>query len=138
MSIGAEFSPELKAAIREFIVAEGSPVEFQEPWYEGDTTHHVSPYSWRDWAAEDHASATSWREAPCHWLVPEGSFLYEESFSCFQDTGSDNVDRSGINVSGCRCACGKYTDVTLRWEGTLGQLINKLAPKEPTKKGWTL
>ena len=134
MTNAETFSDELKQAIRTFIVTAGSPVEFiGEDWLGRPA---VSFYSWLNFEALPHVDP---RKDGCSWEVPEGSFMYEESYDQFQGTfyeGDTSTD--GINVSGCRCKCGKYSDITLRWEGTLAALINHLAPKVDTRVGWTL
>ena len=137
MTNAETFSDELKQAIRTFIVKKGRPVKFLG---EADNfgRPRVSFYGWPDYDAKRHVDP---RYDGCTWEVPEGSFLYEESYDSFQGTlyeGDTSTD--GINVSGCRCACGKYPAVTLRWTGTLAELINHLAPRDESKnpKGWTL
>lgn len=128
------FSEDLKHAIRGFIVEAGKPVQFIGEDSSGKPA--VSFYSWWDFGAIRHVDA---RYGACAWEVPEGSFMYEETYDQFQGTFYEgDTSEDGINVSGCRCACGKYADVTLRWEGTLAELINHLAPKDDTKVGWTL
>jgi hypothetical protein len=128
-----EIEAEYKAKLRDFMEREGRKVEFNErererhpEWPE----FHVSTYGWTDYEAERHIHAPAWRETVhgdgCKWVVPEGAELVEQTYSQFTDTFSDNEQEVGINVSGCHCACGKYTDVTLRYVGTLSQVLHSL------------
>ena len=136
MTITDTFSDELKQAIRTFIVKQGIPVRFIGTDYLGEPL--IDYYGWEDYAGQCHVDP---RYDGCKWEVPEGSLLYEETYDQFQGTFYEgDTSEDGINVSGCRCACGKFTDVTLRWDGTLAELINHLAPKDESKikKGWTL
>lgn len=63
---------------------------------------------------------------PCGYIVPDDVKVTEETFSEFQDTYSGNAEVVGINLSPVSCSCGKYTDLTLRHEGTLLSLMQDL------------
>ena len=52
--------------------------------------------------------------------------LREVTYSMFTDTFSGNDDEVGVECSPVHCACGKYTDVTLRWVGSLGDLMHAI------------
>lgn len=137
----SEFSEEFKATIRDFITRKGEPIEFRrEYWMDEDDPLSVSEYGWRDIRASYHCLPNyKWnKDGGCHWVVPEGTFLYEETYSMFDGTGCDNRMEEGVNIRGCHCACGKYRDITLRWTGTLADLINHIAPKTEEEKGWYL
>ena len=120
--------PEDAAKLREYVAEKGMPVEFEEftdfekryPEYAPDRREKVSTYGWRDFDATYHCTKTpkgkysSDLYGNCHWIVPEGAVLYEITYSQFAGTGAGNDQEVGINVEGCYCACGKYTDMTLR------------------------
>lgn len=128
-----DWSVEYKAKVREFIAKKGAKIEVDNRYSFGDDDD-VSTYGWHDYAAGQHCFPESWREKyperfpdpPCHWIVPEGAKLYERSYSMFTDTFHSNQDEIGVNVKGCRCACGKYEDVILRWTGTLAEMLHDI------------
>lgn len=111
-----------KAKLRTFMEQHGAAVEFDTRW----ATETVSPYDWRDAKKNEHATSDKWYEAPCRWVVPVGAQLKEREYSKFEGTFTDNKDEVGVNVYGCRCACGKYEDVTLRWIGSLGAILQEI------------
>lgn len=102
--------------IRAFMLTHGEAVQF-------NLFREVSPYGWEDSEINGHAHTTQWYQAPCRWVIPEGALLTEERYSMFEGTFAENRDELGVNVTGCRCACGKYTDVTLRWVGSLADIL---------------
>lgn len=125
---------EYKAALRAFMVKKGRPVRFDERY----GVKEPDVYGWTDLAAEDHIFTHERRDADnrhgyeyvrvqhCQWVVPEGSVLVEETYSQFAGTGCGNDNEVGINVSPCHCACGKHTDITLRFSGSLGEVLREL------------
>lgn len=123
----SEWMDEYKPKVRRFMTEKGIPVLFDERF--GDREPEV--YGWRDGEAYDHG-----RE--CGWVVPEGATLTEETYSQFTDTFSDNRDEVGVNVEPCHCTCGKYTDVTLRWDGTVDEMLTAILGYKTPKAGWTL
>jgi hypothetical protein len=132
--VSGEWEAEYKAKLRKFMEDKGAKVEINEDAeYEWD---EVSPYGWSDYDAVDHTRPAQgrWPGDGCHWVVPEGATLTERTYSMFDGTFTDNKDEVGINVHPAHCACGKYTDVTLRYVGSLGDVIRELTgvPKYPT------
>lgn len=136
---------EYKAALRDFMERKGRPVHFTEGYNGGKD---VSPYGWPDDAAENHIFSYDRvddgskygkhvKVFHCGWIVPEGAVLTEETYSQFLDTFSGNEEEVGINVEGCHCKCGKYQDVTLRFAGSLGDVLRGLFNTED-KPGITL
>lgn len=129
----AEIEAEYKAKLRDFMERKGRKVEFNErerklhpDWPE----YHVSTYGWSDYEADLHIHAREWRATShgddCKWIVPEGAELVEQTYSQFDGTDADNLQEVGINVSPCHCACGKYSDVTLRFAGSLTEVLHDL------------
>ena len=74
----------------------------------------------------------------CSWVVEPGVVLREVVYSMFTDTFHDNENEVGVECSPVRCACGKYTDVTLRWVGSLGELMHAIFGPDVPKTGVTL
>jgi hypothetical protein len=129
----AETEIEYKAALRDFMQRKGQPMHFEEGY---DGTPRVSTYGWSNWEPTEHCTPFNSKYntgGGCSWVVPEGAVLTEETYSMFAGTFTGNDEEVGINVSGCRCACGKYTDVTLRYTGSLGSVLTEIFGK-PTKK----
>jgi hypothetical protein len=124
----AEIEAEYKLKLREFMSKHGAPVQFQEKRYEWQDDDDVSTYGWHDWDKvwHTHERGSHRLAEGCHWIVPEGAELIERTYSQFNGTFTDNNQEVGINVSGCHCACGKYTDVTLRYVGTLTEVLHSL------------
>jgi hypothetical protein len=132
----AEIEAEYKAKLREFMESKGRPVEF-EPLRSYETTPRPSIYGWSDYTAGNHIHPWEKDKQGCSWVVPEGAELVEETYSQFQDTDADNLQEVGINVSPCHCACGEYTDVTLRFTGSLTEVLHSILGL-PTQTRFTL
>lgn len=121
-----EWEERYKEKLRELLRTKGSKVETSNhyAWGEPDDDVNVSAYGWVDYDAEYHIVGEHARYGgPCEWVVPEGAVAYEQTYSEFQDTFTENVQTVGINVKGCHCKCGKYTDVYLRWEGSIAEAV---------------
>ena len=125
-----DWTVEYKAKVRSFIATKGVPVEFDKryAWQEDD---EVSIYGWQDFDAASHCREYG---DGCHWIVPEGAELSERTYRQFEDTDAGNRQEMGVNVKGCRCACGRYTDVTLRWIGSVAEMLREVLgpPTTPT------
>ncbi|AID58878.1 hypothetical protein PBI_GAIA_59 [Mycobacterium phage Gaia] len=111
---------EIKDGIRRLLVEKGQKVLIEE-W------GGVSPYGWTDYDAWEHADE-------CHWVIPEGVVVEEVSYDMFDGTFTSNKNEVGLNATGCRCACGKYTDVTLRYVGALGEAIRSIIGYDPSSQ----
>lgn len=114
-----------------------------------------STYGWRDYYVSDHlrgetkrVKVPGWEDLPsyrqyrtevvpgtgCELVIPEGVEVREVNFSEFQDTCSDNREVVGVNAWGgdaespttIHCACGKYTGLMIRWEGSLMDAVTAL------------
>lgn len=152
--------PAYREMLRVFIARNGTPVFIDEHEREvapDDPSSWVSTHGWIDTAARDHTweiaalDASAYgraayamdpdRYAGCHWIVPEGVHLVEVNYSQFGDSVSGNREEVGFNVSSTSdasidCACGKYTSMTLRYVGSLGDVMRSLF--NSGKPGWTL
>lgn len=125
-----------KVKMRAFLQEQGRAVEFTGR--EGDY-QPVSTYGWHDHEAWEHASnSRQGRSGGCSWVVEPGVVLREVVYSMFTDTFHGNDDEVGVECSPVRCACGKYTDVTLRWVGSLGDLMHAIFGPAVPDTGVTL
>lgn len=122
----AEIEAEYKAKLREFVQEKGRAVQFVEQRYSWSEPDDVSTYGWTDYDAEKHIHPWDAKDERCSWVVPEGATLTERTYSQFTDTFHSNENEVGINVAGCHCACGKYTDMTLRYVGSLTEVLHSL------------
>lgn len=130
----SEWKDEYKEKMRDFLARKGKPVLFEERtgW---DDEPKVSTYGWTDHNADVHCqpvvtTKTYTYGEGCHWVVPEGAVLTEHTYSQFTDTFSPNNDEVGVNVTPAHCACGKFTDMTLRYAGSLGEVIREIVGVE--------
>jgi len=70
----------------------------------------------------------------CSLVIPEGVEVKEVSYSEFQDTFSSNKEKVGVNAYGgdkespttIHCACGKYSGIMVRWEGSLMEALQSI------------
>ena len=118
----SDTSAEIKAGMRRLLAEKGHKVQFQERYGPDD----VSPYGWSDYDAWEHIING------CSWVVPEGTVVKETTYSMFDGTFTGNKDEVGLNAAGVHCACGKYTDVTIRLTTSLGEAIRTLVGYDPT------
>jgi hypothetical protein len=109
---------EYKAKLRDFMARKGTPAKINRD-AESDW-NRVSVYGW---------ISTDYRhiyDDQCSWVVPEGARLEEHTYSQFTDTFHDNADEVGIEAYPVHCACGQKQDVTLRYTGSLGDVIQDI------------
>jgi hypothetical protein len=123
----SDWTDEYKARMRAFMETHGKKVDIARR-YDDDEEDATSVYGWGDSDALRHVRSAEGKYpgGGCHWVVPEGAVLYERTYSQFLDTMQDNEDQVGINVKGCRCACGRYQDVILRYTGTLAEVMREI------------
>lgn len=114
------WTDEYRAKVREFIEAKGKKVQVEEKRYEWQLDDEANVYGWTDYQAQEHI------RSGCRWIVPEGALMYERTYSQFQDTFTENSEDHGVNVRGARCACGEYTDVILRWDGSVTDMLHTI------------
>jgi hypothetical protein len=126
--------------MRHFMAANGTPVEinkeerakrpdFPESW--------IGQFSWQDFNATRHIESSE-----CRWEVPKGAVLHEVTYTTFGDTYNDDIT-VGINANSTpeadiHCTCGQYTDMTLRWNGTMKDALWSLLGFPPSQTEWTL
>ena len=122
----SNWKAEYSATLRNIAACKGRPVKFIDPDNEFPE-FRVSTYGWCDWDAMEHI-----REDGCAWVVDDGATVEELTYSEFQDTFSGNNDTVGVNVTPARCACGKYAGITLRVEGSFGQMLKDVLPLRGT------
>lgn len=123
-----DWTDEYKAAMRAFVEKHGKKVLVVDKDYDWQDDDETNVYGWQDFDSYEHVrpATEKWRGDGCHWVVPEGARLYERTYNQFAGTFVDNENEVGINVAGCRCACGKYTDVILRYTGTLAEVMREI------------
>lgn len=89
-------------------------------------------YGWKDFEAIKHRKGLEpvaykyVAELECPWICPEDPEIEEVYISEFLDTMTDNSDTAMINLFHVDCACGKYTDRTIRYEGTIAEFIPQM------------
>lgn len=115
-SITAFKDDHVKQLVRRLVQEKGTPVAFEDHGYSWGPT--VSTYNWMDIDAREHVA-----NGDCTWTIEEGARLREETYSVFEGTLTDNRDEIGVNVFPARCTCGNYTDMTLRYLGSLGDVL---------------
>jgi len=125
--MSTDWTDEYRAKVRAFMAEHGTKVEVRPREYDWQDDDEVSTYGWGDHAAYTHIHPSGKDPEPgCRWIVPPGARLYERSYSQFNGTFADNADEVGVNVRGCRCACGRYEDVILRWTGSVADMLHAI------------
>lgn len=115
-----EWTHQYRAALRDFMQRRARPVQInRDAEYDFE---EVSNYGWADDEAWTHVATPE----PCSWVVPEGATLTERTYSMFEDTFTGNRNEVGVNAYPCHCACGAFTDVTLRFTGSLGEVTSEV------------
>lgn len=128
----SEWRDEYKPKVRKFMEEEGRPVLWDDHYGDGED-RYPSMYGWVDYTMARHVEVEG-----CAWMVTPGCRMVEETFSQFDGTGNPNAREVGVNVSGAECLCGKYKDVTLRWDGSVSDMLTAILGLKPPKTGWTL
>lgn len=130
---------EYRRGLRELVQAKGVPVHIisseRANWPDSPELW-TSTYGWEADEARDHCrSAPEGYSRPerfggCSWTLPEQVNITEVTYSEFLDTVAGNRDTVGINAEGMgegiSCACGKYENVTLRYEASLGEILSDI------------
>lgn len=90
-------------------------------------------YGWVDYRAERHIRDYVTGENgeitlvdSCAWVLSPDADIDEATISRFEDTFSENSTEYVINASPASCACGKYTDQVLRYEGDVSSFLSIL------------
>lgn len=114
---------EYKAKLRDFMARKGTPAQVnREAFYKQD---RVSIYGW---ISMDYRHIY---DDNCSWVVPEGSRLEEHTYTQFAGTFTSNNDEVGVEVYPVHCACGQKQDVTLRFVGSLQEVLHDLLGLNP-------
>lgn len=136
-----QWKDEYRALIRDFMARNGSAMDVnRESEYQFD---RVSVYGWshRDWRIYEHTAQFDSKYNigdGCNWVVPEGATLEEHTYSMFAGTFTSNTEEHGCEVYPVHCACGKYEDITLRWTGTVTEMLHDILGIDGIQKGITL
>ena len=109
---------EYKAKLRDFMARKGLPAEINR-----DPKAYSGRVSVYGWTSMDYQHIYGDK---CSWVVPEGARLEEHSYWMFEGTFTGNAEEVGIEVYPVHCACGEKTDVTLRYVGSLGDVIRDI------------
>lgn len=111
-----KWEEEYKAKLRDFMARKGTPAEVDR-----DAEWEVDRVSAYGWISMDYRHI---HDAKCRWIVPEGARLEEHTYSQFTDTFHDNENEIGVEVYPVHCACGEKTNVSLRYVGSLGDVLD--------------
>lgn len=118
---------EYKAKLRDFMARKGTPAEVNRESEWG--WDRVSVYGW---ISQDYRHI---HDAKCSWVVPEGARLEEHTYSQFGDTVNGNDDEVGVEVFPVHCACGQKQNVTLRYVGSLQEVLHDVLGLSPGNPG---
>jgi hypothetical protein len=108
---------EYKAAAGRFVLKHGTPRAMKDD--------HYLVYGWM---------ADDWREFHEHLRmhtaneITTGEFTDVE-WSEFENTFTDNSEHHGVEIT-VTCACGKYTDRVVRYEGSLGEILQGILAED--------
>lgn len=87
-------------------------------------------YGWGDYHAEKHirdyvidGNGKTVLVESCAWILDSNAEMEEATLSLFEDTFSENSTVYVINAYPASCACGKYTERTIRYEGDLSAFV---------------
>jgi hypothetical protein len=124
----SEWMESYREKIREYLQEHGCPMEFDS----SRPYSQVSPYGYTDFEAWHHADSCG------GWVIPPGSTVEEVTYSMFTNTFSPNEQEVGLNVTPARCACGEYTNTTLRWKGSMTELLHAILGIDNIRPSWKL
>jgi len=90
-------------------------------------------YGWVDYYAQKHIQdyvvndeGKTTLVASCSWVLSPDAEIDEATISLFEDTFSENSTEYVLNAFPASCACGKYTNRVLRYEGDLSSFLSIL------------
>jgi hypothetical protein len=120
--------------LRALLETHAKPVEFlpKQRWRNPEVPE-VSTYNeWFDYEATLHASPTTvMHGGGCGWVIEPGAEVTEDTYTEWGGTFGQDNHVLGINVTPARCRCGRYTDMTLRYEKSLSQTLRLLLGVNP-------
>lgn len=129
----ADWRDGYRAAVGEYLKAHGRFVELSK--YPREEWNYSEPdpedygdrdtlYSWADYSHM--ADQRPWGgDAACSIISVDMESMRERSLMQFQGTFTSNTNEAGVEVR-ATCACGKYENKWLRWEGTTGEILPAL------------
>lgn len=123
-----QWKDEYRELVRDFMARKGRAMNVnRNATWDGD---RVSSYGWGDMERSyEHVAPFNPKYNQgegCHWIVPEGAILEEHTYSMFAGTFTENTDEHGCEVYPVHCACGRYEDITLRWTGSLTEMLHDI------------
>ena len=137
-----QWKDEYRELVRDFMARKGTPMDVnRDAEWECD---RVSVYGWghQDWNIHYHFAEYDAKKQPrgesCRWIVPEGATLEEHTYSMFAGTFTENTDEHGCEVYPVHCVCGRYEDITLRWTGSLTEMLHDILGVDGIQKGIVL
>lgn len=119
----SDWNDEYKAKVRAFVAEHGTKVDVRG--HDPRGLEDVSTYGWQDYDAYKHVYKGSGGD-DCSWVVPEGAVMRERSYTEWGGTFGESTTEVGVNVYGCSCRCGKYSDVILRWDGSVTDMLHSI------------
>lgn len=112
--------------VREFMIQYGIPADCDrdddgalDVYYRKEPYFNV--YGWKD-----HRSLESKQQKRCSWVIPSGTPLKEANVSQFTGTFTEDTSQMLMYAYPCHCSCGHLNDVVLAYEGTLGDILQKV------------
>lgn len=123
-----------RQAVAEFLMREGMFVEDgnypnTDHWDRDPDPEDYSEYgTMYGWADYTHHAGMSYTKPPtpgCKAVSVDSTSMRERTLSMFTDTFHGNENVVGVEVR-ATCACGKYTNKWLRWEGSVGEILPAL------------
>lgn len=125
MSMLKQLRDEMYTAIARVVGNEGSPVSPTASvwgWKDNDATSHIN--GWEHWDSQLHKRV---KNDKCQWVISENKELNVTETTVFESHDSLNgFETIMVEVGPYHCECGKYSDVTLRYEGTIGSFLPRL------------
>lgn len=125
---------EIKAGMRRLVLERGYKVRENRDifrWMDHDAAYHILGQGPVVRKGKNYGRK---QQKPCHWILPDNAVVDEVTYFEFDGTFTDSKPNIGLNVEGCRCACGKYKDVTLRVEMRLSEAIQTIIGYDPAKR----
>ena len=123
-------TPAYADALRTLLETHAKPVQFTDKArWRNPNIPEISAYN--DWVAYEaymHAVHPAQEQfgGGCGWVIEPGAEVTEEEYTEWGGTFGENTHTIGINVSPARCRCGRYANMTLRYEKGLGAALRDL------------
>lgn len=137
---------ELKIKMREIVERKGVALDtsdLHEDWNVNEKTPEHKRYeggfsygTFEDYEAEEHVNPPNYKKDPpnpCKWVVPKGAHVQETSVGEFTGTFVDNTHYEIIIVWGCHCACGKFKNQPLQFQGTVSEVLEEIFKEEKSE-----